>query len=105
MSQFAFLLTPDLARAGRALTQVSRKTIAAGAGIDPATLKAYERGVGPLTREANLAVKAALEAYGAVFLPESDGMGYGVRQKYSDRKVERIQSWENEGGPAGHDDV
>ncbi len=101
----AHLLKPDLARAARALTQVSTKTIASKAGLPKEAVKSFERGVGFLSDEENAALRGALERYGAVFLPEEGALGYGVRQKFSTRKVAKLESWENEGGPAADDDV
>ena len=34
-----------------------------------------------------------------------DGRGHGVRLKFSAAKVEKIESWEDEGGFAADDDV
>ncbi|MDR2254550.1 MAG: hypothetical protein LBE25_00850 [Arthrobacter sp.] len=99
------LLTPDLARAARALTQVSTKTIASTAGLPKDTVKSFERGVGFLSDEENAALRRSLEHYGAVFLPEEGALGHGVRQKFSSKKVAKLESWENEGGPAAEDDV
>ena len=36
---------------------------------------------------------------------EEAGVGYGVRQKYNSRKTRRLDTWENEGGPALEDDI
>lgn len=38
-------------------------------------------------------------------MDEAAGVGYGVRQKFNPRTVKRLENWENEGGPAGDDDI
>ncbi|MGO3153562.1 MAG: hypothetical protein ACTIJJ_13220 [Galactobacter sp.] len=105
MTHNDFLIRPDLARAARALTQVSIDDVASEAGIDASKARAFEQGVGPLTSEENFKLQAALETFGAVLLPESDDAGYGVRQKYNSVKVARLENLENEGGLAADDDV
>jgi hypothetical protein len=105
MTENAFLIPSDLARAARALSQVSIDDVAAEAGLDPVKARAFEQGVRSLTAQENLALQTALEAYGVVFLPEDDDAGYGVRQKYNNIKVHRLENLENEGGPVGDDDV
>jgi len=105
MSTQRFLLPSDLARAGRALAQISVDTLASGAELEPQRLRAFEQGIGPLSVEENEALRRGLEEFGVVFLPEDDRHGYGVRQKYNTQKVERLEGWENEGGPAGEDDI
>lgn len=105
MTENQFLIPSDLARAGRALSQVSIDDVAQEAGLDAARAKAFERGVGSLSTEENLRLQTALETFGVVFLPEDDDAGYGARQKFNNRKVERIEGWENEGGPSGEDDI
>jgi hypothetical protein len=105
MTHNTFLIPPDLARAGRALTQVSIDDVASEAGLDVAKARAFEQGVGALTQEENLKLQTALETFGAVFIQEDGDAGYGVRQKYNTTKVQRLENLENEGGPAGEDDV
>ncbi|MGO1319856.1 MAG: hypothetical protein ACTII7_08305 [Galactobacter sp.] len=105
MTHNTFLIKSDLARAARALTQVSIDAVASEAGIDVAKARAFEQGVGPLTQEENLKLQSALEGFGAVLLAEDGDAGYGVRQKYNTTKVSRLENLENEGGLAAEDDV
>lgn len=99
------LLTGDLARAARALTQISPDLIAQRAGVEPDQLRSFERGVIDLDSDQLAELWATLEHYGAQFIAEDADGGYGVRRKFSARNVKRIENWENEGGPAGDDDV
>ena len=46
-----------------------------------------------------------LENFGAVFLPEGDGFGAGVRLKFLRRDVRQIVRLEGEGGIVNDDDV
>jgi transcriptional regulator with XRE-family HTH domain len=105
MTHTTFQIPSDLARAARALTQVSIEAVAAEAGLDVATARAFEQGVGSLTAEQNAKLQEALESFGAVILPEDGDAGYGVRQKYNTTKVARLENLENEGGVAADDDV
>lgn len=105
MSTQRFLLPSDLARAGRALAQVGVETIAAEADLDADRVRAFELGVGMLAEDQNLRLRRALEGFGVVFVPEDDVHGYGVRQKFNTQKVQRLEGWENEGGPSAFDDI
>lgn len=84
----------NLARAGRALT-----------GIDRQDIWKFERGIMSLPKEQQEAIKHVLIDYGALFLPDSEAGGYGVRLKHSRAKAKQIDRWEAEGGPTGEDDV
>lgn len=101
------LITADLARAGRALAQVSAAVIAARTGLEAEDVRAFERGVQDLDEERSRVLRAGLEQLGVEFLPADDeaGVGYGVRQKFNPRTVKRLENWENEGGPALEDDI
>ncbi len=99
------LLTGDQARAGRALAQVSLDVVGHRAGLDPDQLRSFERGGDDLGAAQNDALREALEDHGVQFLAEDDDAGYGVRQKFNQSKVKRIENWENEGGPAYEDDI
>lgn len=100
-----FLITGDLARAGRALAQVSFNLVAQRASVDPEQYRSFERGTLEFEDSALESVREALEYYGVEFLDEDEHTGYGVRQKFNQRKVKRIENWENEGGPAYEDDI
>jgi transcriptional regulator with XRE-family HTH domain len=101
------LITADLARAARALAQVSLADLAEHTDIDPERLRAIEQGRVLATAEESLLLHRALADFGVELLPadEHAGVGYGVRQKFNPRTVTRLENWENEGGPAGEDDI
>ncbi|RJN31792.1 hypothetical protein [Nesterenkonia natronophila] len=105
MKRYVAPLTPDLARAARALTRVSTEVIGEAASLDPLRVRDFEhRGVS-LNAESNERLRAALEDYGVVFFAEDDDGGYGVRRKYSASRIRQLQNWEGEGGPAYEDDI
>lgn len=91
-------LTSDLARAARAFTKVSVKTIAEAAGLTREEVRDFERGKRKLSAEDKARLVASLEKYGALFLPEEETVGYGVRRKYPREGFMRLGQWESEGG-------
>lgn len=101
------LITADLARAARALAQVSRPVLAEHTGLAEAHLRDVEHGRRAVTAQESELLRGALEEFGVEFLPvdEEAGVGYGVRQKFNPRTVKRLENWENEGGPAAEDDI
>lgn len=105
MERYSGFLTPDLARAGRALTQVSVDVIAQEAGLDTAQVRDFEhRGIF-LAPESREKLRDALEYFGVVFFAEDNDGGYGVRRKYSASRARELKRWEAEGGPALEDDI
>lgn len=93
--------------AARLLTGVSRAELAAAAGISVALLRKLEAS-GSVTfpgEEKVMAVRKALEDFGAVFLFEENGIGAGVRLKFTRLDTKQIGRLENEGGFAREDDV
>ena len=105
MSKNPLMITSDLARAARALTQVSAKVIARNAGLDKQQVRDFEKGNAPLTPEQNQQLRRALGQFGVVFIEDDDHGGYGVRRKFNATKVRRLETWEGEGGPAYEDDI
>ena len=101
------LITAALLRAARALAQVSRSDLVDHTGIEVGRLRSVESGQHGVTADENRALRHALEEFGVDLLPVDDeaGTGYGVRQKFNPRTVKRIENWENDGGPAGDDDI
>lgn len=95
----------NLARAGRALVGISTWYIADETGIEREDIRKFERGILSLPDEQQEAIRDVLIEHGALFLPDSQAGGYGVRLKYSGSKVRQIDRWEGEGGPAAEDDV
>lgn len=105
MERYLAPLTPDLARAARALTQVSVEEIAQAAGLEPARVRNFEhRGFG-LDLPAKGKLRAALEEFGVVFFAEDDLGGYGVRRKHNSDRTRQLTRWESEGGPVYEDDI
>jgi hypothetical protein len=99
-------LTGRLVAAGRALTGVSQENLAAAAAIP---LEVYLRleagGAAWLAEDEARSLGRALEAFGVVIVPEGDGMGAGVRLKFTRQDVRNIVRLETEGGIVGSDDV
>jgi len=101
-----FRLTGRLVAAGRALTGVSQSDLATAAGIPLEMLRLLESsGAAWIPDSESQALGRALETFGAVILPENDGMGAGVRLKFTRQDVKQIGRLENEGGFARSDDV
>jgi hypothetical protein len=96
-----------LVAAGRALTGISRADFAAAAGLSVETLRHMEEsGSAWLHSERDAeAVNRGLEHFGVIVIGESDGMGAGVRLKFTLRDVRQIARLEGEGGIVGSDDV
>jgi transcriptional regulator with XRE-family HTH domain len=66
-------------KAARALLGLTQDDLAAGSGLSAQTIKRMEGlGTGRSSTDNVMAVKRALEAAGAVFIPENGG-GAGVR--------------------------
>jgi hypothetical protein len=100
-------LTGRLIAAGRALSGISHEVLARAAGIDPERMSLAEAS-GSATIEPIAEAQAillALEQFGVVFVGESDGMGEGVRLKFTRDDALQIESLEGEGGPARNDDA
>lgn len=93
--------------AARLLTGVSRAELAAAAGIPVATLKRLEASGSTTFPGENkaAAVREALETFGAIFLFEEEGIGAGVRLKFTRLDTKQIGRLENEGGVVREDDV
>ncbi len=105
MKRYLAPLTPDLARAARALTQVSVEVLSEAASLEPSRVREIEhRGI-PLEPAATKELRAALEEFGAIFFAEDEHGGYGVRRKYTDLKTRQLGRWESEGGSAYEDAI
>lgn len=98
-------ITGSLARAARALVQLPRDHVARLAALDASALADFEAGRAELDDDAKARLRQALEESGALFLPEEDAGGVGVRLKFTAKDVRAINRLEGEGGPAGEDDV
>jgi hypothetical protein len=99
-------LTGRLVAAARALTGVSQGELATASGIPLEMLVLLEsNGAAWIAANESLALGRALETFGAVIIPEGDGMGAGVRLKFTRQDARQIGRLETEGGVARSDDV
>lgn len=105
MTAIEFHMDGALARAARHLTQVSARTIARFADVEQDALRRYEKGGDSLSSKEIQGVTEALVHYGAIFIPEDETGGIGVRRKFTRTNVRMIENWESEGGPVGDDDA
>ncbi|HWL62811.1 MAG TPA: helix-turn-helix transcriptional regulator [Steroidobacteraceae bacterium] len=98
------IITGPQCRAARALIELSAEQVAGEAGVSAQVVRDFESKIADPGEAVKRRLFAALEAAGAVFIPENGG-GVGVRLKYSRRDVRGVNKWESEGGPVGEDDV
>ncbi|KKB85744.1 hypothetical protein VW29_05450 [Devosia limi DSM 17137] len=98
-------ITAPQSRAGRALVGWSVADLAEASGFAAGEIERFEAEADDLPVECPRAIRAALEANGVLFLPEMGGEGIGVRLKFPRQTVRRIQTWEDEGGTPGEDDI
>lgn len=99
-------LTGRLVAAARALTGVGQSELANASGISLETLRLLESsGSAWISHDESQALSRALETFGAVIIPEGDGMGAGARLKFTRQDARQIGRLESEGGAARPDDV
>ena len=96
-----------LITAARALTGIGQKDFAAAAGLPVETLRSMEDSGSAWIRSAQDvdAIYRGLEYFGVLVIEESDGMGAGVRLKFTRQDVRQIVRLEGEGGIVGSDDA
>ena len=96
-----------LIAAARALTGISQEDFAAACGLSVEALRVMEAGGSAWLRSERDAeeVSYGLDHYGVIVIEESDGMGAGVRLKFTRQDVSQIARLENEGGIIGSDDA
>lgn len=101
------LITGRLIAAARVLTGISQTDLANASGIPVSKVVQTEASGGaPLQSLCDAkALSRALEEFGAMFIPESDGIGAGVRLRFIRQDVKQIGRLENEGGIVRDDDV
>ena len=101
------MISGRLVAAARALTGISLDDVAGKAKISTEQLALMEASNAALlpADDTTDAVRKALEHFGAVFVPEGDGLGAGVRLKFSRLDAKQIGRLEGEGGAVGEDDV
>ncbi|MBD8065919.1 XRE family transcriptional regulator [Devosia sp. PTR5] len=99
-------ITGRLIAAARALVGVPQDDFAAVAGLTPVEMQHLEAsGSARVTNVDQLvAIARALDYYGVVVIEEGEGMGAGVRLKFSRTDVLQITRLESEGGAIGADD-
>ena len=96
-----------LVAAGRALVQVSGADFANAAGLSVDALSLLEAGGSAWIksqREAE-AIVQAFDTFGVVVVEEGDGLGAGVRLKFTRQDVKQLVRLENEGGIIRSDDA
>jgi hypothetical protein len=99
-------LTGRLVAAARALTGISQHELAAASGISLDTLRLLEAsGAAWIPDDATEALTRGLETFGALIIQEGDGMGAGVRLKFTRQDVKQLGRFETEGGTVRSDDV
>lgn len=100
-------MTGRLVAAARALAGVPQADFAAVAGLTLVELQHVEAsGSARVSGQREWASLAkALDYFGTVILDENDGMGAGVRLKFSRVDVRQLTRLESEGGVVGADDA
>jgi hypothetical protein len=99
-------LTGRMVAAGRALTGISQSELATAARIPLEMLRLIEAsGAAWIADDESLALDQALQTFGVITIPESDGMGAGVRLKFTRQDTKQIGRLESEGGVVRSDDV
>jgi hypothetical protein len=93
--------------AARALVGVSEADFAAACGLPVETLCRLEAGGSAwVSSDADAeAVIRGLSHFGVMIVEETDGMGVGVRLKFTRTDVRQIARLEGEGGTVGSDDA
>ena len=96
-----------LIAAARALVGVSEADFAAACGLDVETLCRLESaGSAFISSDADVdAVARGMHQYGVAIVEEANGMGAGVRLKFTRADVRQIARLEGEGGMIGSDDA
>ena len=100
-------ITGRLIAAARVLTGIGQAQLANASGLSVAALIQMEAsGSAPIQPvEDAEAVRRALEEFGAMFIPEGNGIGAGVRLKFLRQDAKQIGRLEGEGGLVRDDDV
>lgn len=100
-------ITGRLIAAARALTGIGQSDFAAAAGLSVETLRRIEESGSACvqSRRDAEALARGLEHFGVIVIEEADGMGAGVRLKFTRQDVRQIARLEGEGGIVGSDDA
>lgn len=96
-----------LIAAARALVGVSEADFADACGLDVETLSRLEAGGSAwVSSDSDAeAVTRGMSHFGVLVVEEADGMGAGVRLKFTRADVRQIARLEGEGGMVGADDA
>lgn len=96
-----------LITAARALAGVSQADFAGACGLAVETLRRLEAGGSAwVSSDADVeAVTRGMNHFGVIVIEETDGMGAGVRLKFTRADVRQIVRLEGEGGKVGADDA
>ena len=96
-----------LIAAARALVGVSQADFATACGLHVDTLCRLEAGGSAwVSSDADVeAVSRGMDHFGVMVVEETDGMGAGVRLKFTRADVRQIARLEGEGGVVGSDDA
>lgn len=100
-------LTGRVIRAARALSGIGQAEFAAAAGLSIDELRSLEA-AGSAWIEPGAqadAVERGLAHFGVIVIDEADGMGGGVRLKFTQSDVRQIARLEGEGGIVASDDA
>jgi hypothetical protein len=100
-------ITGRIVAAARALAGIGQAEFAAAIGLPVSALCTVEAaGSARIRSEQDVeAVKRGLEKFGVIVIEESDGMGAGVRLKFTRQDVKQIIRLEGEGGIVRSDDA
>lgn len=100
-------ITGRLVAAGRALAGISREDFAKAAGLSDERIAAIEaKGSAWLDSDGDAeAARRAFDHFGLVLIEEGDGMGAGVRLKFTRQDVKQLARLEGEGGVVRSDDA
>lgn len=91
-------------RAARALVEVTRAKLSLRSGVNEAVIQDFERKLDRPDDKTIMALQAALEELGAVFIAENGG-GIGGRLKFTGAEARQIARLEGEGGIVANDRV
>lgn len=100
------LITGRQVAAARALSGISLADLANACGLTADYVALIENDDGAWrTAEDAAHVLRAFDKFGVVFVPESDGLGAGVRLKFTRADTRQLGRLEGEGGRVAEDDV
>jgi transcriptional regulator with XRE-family HTH domain len=98
-------ITGRIIVAARVLAGISQEELAAATGLPVETVRILERsGSAWVQSEPDAeAIDRGLAHFGVIVIEESDGMGAGVRLKFTRQDTRQIARLEGEGGNVGSD--